>query len=48
MYRAYDLLAELAAQPGARLVAGHDPAVRARFAAHPGHPAVTALGQPRD
>ena len=48
MYRAYDLLAELAAQPGARLVAGHDPEVRARFAAHPAHPAVTDLGRPRD
>ncbi len=48
MYRAYDLLAELAARPGARLVAGHDPEVRARFAAHPAHPAVTDLGQPRD
>ena len=48
MYRAYDLLAELAAGPGARLVAGHDPEVRARFAAHPAHPAVTDLGRPRD
>jgi glyoxylase-like metal-dependent hydrolase (beta-lactamase superfamily II) len=48
MYRAYDLLAELARQPGARLVAGHDPEVRARFAAHPAHPAVTDLGLPRD
>jgi glyoxylase-like metal-dependent hydrolase (beta-lactamase superfamily II) len=48
MYRAYDLLAGLAAQPGARLVAGHDPEVRARFAPHPAHPAVTDLGQPRD
>ena len=48
MYRAYDLLAELAAQPRARLVAGHDPEVRARFAAHPAHPAVTDLGRPRD
>jgi glyoxylase-like metal-dependent hydrolase (beta-lactamase superfamily II) len=48
MYRAYDLLAELAAQPGARLVAGHDPEVRARFAAHPAHLAVTDLGQARD
>ena len=32
MYRAYDTLAQLATQPGTRLVAGHDPAVRARFA----------------
>jgi glyoxylase-like metal-dependent hydrolase (beta-lactamase superfamily II) len=48
MYRAYDLLAELAARPGARLVAGHDPEVRARFAAHPAHPAVTDLGRPHD
>jgi hypothetical protein len=32
MYRAYDTLAQLARQPGTRLVAGHDPAVRARFA----------------
>jgi glyoxylase-like metal-dependent hydrolase (beta-lactamase superfamily II) len=46
MYRGYDLLAELSAQPGARLVAGHDPEVRARFAPHPAHPCVTALGSP--
>ncbi len=32
MYRAYDTLAQLASQPGTRLVAGHDPAVRDRFA----------------
>ena len=32
MYRAYDTLAQLAAQPGTHLVAGHDPLVRARFA----------------
>jgi glyoxylase-like metal-dependent hydrolase (beta-lactamase superfamily II) len=48
MYRGYDLLAELSAAPGARLVAGHDPEVRARFAAHPAHPAVTDLGTPVD
>ena len=48
MYRGYDLLAELSAEPGARLVAGHDPEVRARFAAHPAHPAVTDLGTPVD
>jgi glyoxylase-like metal-dependent hydrolase (beta-lactamase superfamily II) len=48
MYRAYDLLGELAAAPGARLVAGHDPQVRRRFAAHPAHPAVTDLGTPRE
>jgi glyoxylase-like metal-dependent hydrolase (beta-lactamase superfamily II) len=48
MYRGYDLLTELSAQPGARLVAGHDPAVRARFAPHPAHPAVTDLGSPVD
>jgi glyoxylase-like metal-dependent hydrolase (beta-lactamase superfamily II) len=35
MYRAYDTLAQLAAQPGTDLVAGHDPAVRRRFAAWP-------------
>jgi glyoxylase-like metal-dependent hydrolase (beta-lactamase superfamily II) len=32
MYRAYDTLAHLAAQPGTHLVAGHDPEVRTRFA----------------
>jgi hypothetical protein len=32
MYRAYDTLAGLAAQPGTDLVAGHDPLVRDRFA----------------
>jgi glyoxylase-like metal-dependent hydrolase (beta-lactamase superfamily II) len=32
MYRAYDTLAQLASQPGTRLVAGHDPLVRGRFA----------------
>jgi glyoxylase-like metal-dependent hydrolase (beta-lactamase superfamily II) len=48
MYRAYDLLAELAAAPGARLIAGHDPDVRARFASHSAHPAVTDLGTLRE
>lgn len=33
MYRAYDTLAQLATQPNTRLVAGHDPLVRTRFAA---------------
>jgi glyoxylase-like metal-dependent hydrolase (beta-lactamase superfamily II) len=31
MYRAYDTLAAMAAEPGIRLVAGHDPLVRSRF-----------------
>jgi glyoxylase-like metal-dependent hydrolase (beta-lactamase superfamily II) len=48
MYQAYDLLAEMAAAPGARLVAGHDPEVRARFTPHPAHPAVTDLGATRE
>jgi glyoxylase-like metal-dependent hydrolase (beta-lactamase superfamily II) len=43
MYRAYDRLAELASQPGTRLVAGHDPLVRDRFAAHPAGSDVTDL-----
>jgi len=34
MYRAYDTLAQLAAQPGTHLVAGHDPEVRSRFASY--------------
>jgi glyoxylase-like metal-dependent hydrolase (beta-lactamase superfamily II) len=34
MYRAYDTLAQLAAQPGTHLVAGHDPLVRTRFTRH--------------
>jgi len=34
MYQAYDTLAQLASQPGTQLVAGHDPAVRDRFAAY--------------
>jgi glyoxylase-like metal-dependent hydrolase (beta-lactamase superfamily II) len=38
MYRAYDTLAQLAAQPGTHLVAGHDPAVRARFARYTAGP----------
>ncbi len=44
MYRAYDTLAQLAAQPGTHLVAGHDPDVRARFArcARPRAAAATA------
>jgi glyoxylase-like metal-dependent hydrolase (beta-lactamase superfamily II) len=37
MYRAYDTLAQLAAQPGTHLVAGHDPEVRARFAPYAAH-----------
>jgi glyoxylase-like metal-dependent hydrolase (beta-lactamase superfamily II) len=43
MYRAYDLLNDWAAQPGAHLVAGHDPLVRRRFAAHPAGPDVIDL-----
>jgi hypothetical protein len=43
MYRAYDLLASLASEPGTRLVAGHDPLVRTRFAPHPAGPDVTSL-----
>jgi glyoxylase-like metal-dependent hydrolase (beta-lactamase superfamily II) len=43
MYRAYDQLAELASQPGAMLVAGHDPLVRTRFAPHRAGPDVTDL-----
>ena len=44
MYRAYDTLAQLGSQPATRLVAGHDPLVRARFApyAGPGMPAASA------
>jgi glyoxylase-like metal-dependent hydrolase (beta-lactamase superfamily II) len=34
MYRAYDTLAQLAAQPRTHLVAGHDPLVRTRFATY--------------
>ena len=47
MYRAYDLLNELAQQPGTHLVAGHDPLVSERFAAHPASPDVADLGAPR-
>lgn len=36
MYRAYDTLAQLASQPATRLVAGHDPLVRTRFARYTG------------
>ncbi len=47
MYRAYDLLAELASQPGTHLVAGHDPQVRKRFAPHPAGSDVTDLTRPQ-
>ena len=47
LYRAYDLLNDLARQPGTHLVAGHDPLVRQRFAAHPAGPDVTDLSAPR-
>jgi glyoxylase-like metal-dependent hydrolase (beta-lactamase superfamily II) len=46
MYRAYDLLNDLAREPGTYLVAGHDPLVRHRFAAHPAGPDVTDIGSP--
>jgi glyoxylase-like metal-dependent hydrolase (beta-lactamase superfamily II) len=43
MYRAYDTLAQLAAEPGTHLVAGHDPLVRTRFAPYqPAGPAEAA------
>jgi glyoxylase-like metal-dependent hydrolase (beta-lactamase superfamily II) len=44
MYSAYDTLAQLAAQPGTHLVAGHDPAVRARFARHAAGPGSGTTG----
>lgn len=47
MYRAYDVLRDLAAQPRTWLVAGHDPEVEARFAPHPSVPGVTDLAAPR-
>ena len=47
MYRAYDLLNELARQPGTHLVAGHDPLVSERFAPHPAGSDVADLGAPR-
>jgi glyoxylase-like metal-dependent hydrolase (beta-lactamase superfamily II) len=46
MYRAYDLLADLAAEPATWLVAGHDPQVRERFAPYRDDPAVTDLTRP--
>jgi glyoxylase-like metal-dependent hydrolase (beta-lactamase superfamily II) len=46
MYRAYDLLGDLARQQATYLVAGHDPLVRQRFAAHPAGPDVTDLAAP--
>ena len=48
MYRAYDLLNELAGQPGTHLVAGHDPLVTERFARYPaGDRLVADLSAPR-
>jgi glyoxylase-like metal-dependent hydrolase (beta-lactamase superfamily II) len=49
MYRAYDTLAQLATQPNTRLVAGHDPLVRTRFAtrAGAGETELTDLARPR-
>jgi glyoxylase-like metal-dependent hydrolase (beta-lactamase superfamily II) len=45
MYRAYDLLNDLAGQRATYLVAGHDPLVRQRFAAYPAGQDVTDLAQ---
>ena len=42
MYRAYDTLTQLASEPGTRLVAGHDPAVRDRFAPYTPAPVTSA------
>jgi glyoxylase-like metal-dependent hydrolase (beta-lactamase superfamily II) len=47
MYRAYDTLTQLAAQPRTHVVAGHDPLVRTRFAPHPASPDATDLTAPR-
>ena len=46
MYRAYDVLADLASQPDTWLVAGHDPLVRTRFGSRQAAPDVTDLGAP--
>jgi glyoxylase-like metal-dependent hydrolase (beta-lactamase superfamily II) len=48
MYQGYDLLASLAAEPRTWLVAGHDPAVRDRFAPYRGDPNVADLTAPRE
>jgi glyoxylase-like metal-dependent hydrolase (beta-lactamase superfamily II) len=47
MYRTYDLLARLATEPRTWLVAGHDPAVRDRFAPYRGDQNVADLTAPR-
>jgi glyoxylase-like metal-dependent hydrolase (beta-lactamase superfamily II) len=46
MYEGYDLLANLATKPRTWLVAGHDPAVRDRFAPYRGDPNVADLTTP--
>ena len=46
MYRAYDTLTQLAAQPATHVVAGHDPLVQARFTPHPTSPDATDLTAP--
>lgn len=45
MYLAYDTLAQLAVQPNTRLVAGHDPLVRTRFAAYGAAPVSGAASE---
>ncbi len=47
LYHGYDLLNDLAREPGTHLVAGHDPLVRSRFMAHQAGPDVTDLSAPR-
>lgn len=46
LYRAYDLLRELASAPGARLVPGHDPLVGARFPGRGDQKHVVRIGPP--
>lgn len=46
MYRTYDLLARLTTEPRTWLVAGHDPAVRDRFAPYRDDPNVANLTAP--
>jgi len=45
MYSAFDQIREMGAEPGARVVAGHDPVVAERFGGRAGSDDVILLSQ---
>ena len=48
MYSAFDQIREMGAEPGARVVAGHDPLVAERFSGRMGQDVIQISALPHD